>query len=108
LQCTSPEWHRAAGQFDTLTTEFDVVEWAKDKRPVWEAIIAKYGGKLEAWDWTSWDAEMWAFGRSWQTTSSMTKARKFGWTHHEDTHENYFTTIKSLENAGILPPLQRN
>ncbi|KAK4935612.1 hypothetical protein LTR10_023373 [Elasticomyces elasticus] len=105
--CPPPKWDRAAGQHETLTTEFDLVEWSKDKGELWERIVSKYGGKVEAWGWTSWDAEMWAFGRSWQTISSMTKARKFGWTHHEDTHENYFATLKSLENAGILPAFKK-
>ncbi|BCS30681.1 SDR family oxidoreductase [Aspergillus puulaauensis] len=104
--CPPPEWTNAAGQFNSLTTEFNVVEWANDKKPVWQKIVSNYGGKLEAWDWTTWDSEMWAFGRSWQTVSSMTKARKFGWTHLEDTQENYFSTIRSLENAGILPRMR--
>lgn len=97
----------AAGVSDKLTNEFDILEWSKDKRPVWERVVAKYGGKVEAWDWTSWDSVMWAMGRSWPTIASMSKARRFGWTRYDDSHDNYFQTIRSLENADILPKITK-
>lgn len=57
-----------------------MVEWAKDKRPVWEAVVNKYGGKPEAFDWGTWGFFNWATGKSWCTISSITKARKYGGT----------------------------
>lgn len=46
-------------------------DWAKDKRPVWEAICDKYGGNKEAFDWGTWGFFDWATGKSWPTISTM-------------------------------------
>ncbi|KAF2851657.1 hypothetical protein T440DRAFT_498198 [Plenodomus tracheiphilus IPT5] len=78
-------------------------EWAKDKRPVWEAICEKYGGNKEAFDWGTWAFFDFATGKSWPTISTMTKARKFGWLRQDDTYETWADTFRSFENAGILP-----
>ncbi len=36
-----------------MENNFSMVEWAKDKKPVWERVCEKYGGKPEAFDWGS-------------------------------------------------------
>lgn len=78
-------------------------DWAADKKEVWERVCDKYGGKKEAFDWGTWFFFDWTVGKAWPTLSSMTKARKFGWTRYDDTYETWVETFKAFENAGILP-----
>lgn len=82
-------------------------DWAKDKKPVWETICDKYGGTKDAFDWGTWDFFDWAIGKAWPTLLSINKARKFGWTRHDDTFETWVETFRSFENAGILPSNHR-
>jgi hypothetical protein len=83
-----------------------MAEWAKDKRPIWDKICEKYGGNPEAFDWGSWAYFDWATTRNWLSLMSTTKARKFGWMRYDDTYETWIETIRTFENAGVLP-LQR-
>lgn len=82
-----------------------MIEWAKDKKPVWDRICEKYGGKKEAFDWGTWDFFDWAVGKSWMSICSVNKARKFGWDRFDDTYDTWIETYKSFENAGVLPKL---
>ena len=81
-----------------------MIEWAKDKKPYWEAVCKKYGGKPEAFDWGTWGFFDWSIGKTWPTIGTNNKARKYGWTRVDDTVESWIETFKSFELAGILPP----
>lgn len=83
-----------------------MADWAVDKRPVWNEICKKYGGEPEAFDWGSWAYFDWATSRNWLSLMSTTKARKFGWTRYDDSYEAWIETIRTFENARVLP-LQR-
>jgi hypothetical protein len=102
-QVPEPNFQIAAGQAKTLSNEIDMVEWAKDKREVWERVVAKYGGKAEAFDWGTWGFFNWATGKSWLTISSMNKAREFGWHRNDSTFDTWIETYRSFENAGVMP-----
>lgn len=80
-----------------------MVEWAKDKRPVWEKICAKYGGKPEAFDWGTWQFFEWSLGKSWTTVASNAKARRFGWKRIDNTYDAWIDTFKTLASAGVIP-----
>jgi hypothetical protein len=82
---------------------FSLSEWAADKQPVWETVCKKYGGKGEAFGWSTWWFVDWAVGKAWPTLVSVSKARKYGWTRYDDTVETWFETIRAYENGGILP-----
>ncbi|KAI9037862.1 SDR family oxidoreductase [Aspergillus affinis] len=103
VEVPEPKFEKAAGQAKTLSNEIDMVEWAKDKRPIWEAVVKKYGGKSEAFDWGTWGFFNWATGKSWLTISSINKARKYGWTRTDNTFDTWIETYRSFENAGVLP-----
>lgn len=87
-----------------MENNFSMIEWAKDKRPYWEAVCKKYGGKPEAFDWGTWGFFDWSIGKTWPTIGTNNKARKYGWTRVDDTFESWIETFKSFELAGILPP----
>ncbi|KAI2695454.1 hypothetical protein CBS147332_9383 [Penicillium roqueforti] len=92
-----------ARRADTLSNEIDMVEWAKDKRGVWETVVRKYGGKVETFDCGTWGFFNWASGKSWLTISSINKARQFGWQRNDRTFDTWIETYRSFENAGALP-----
>ncbi|KAM5345997.1 hypothetical protein ACJ41O_011858 [Fusarium nematophilum] len=96
------EWD-ALGEDEQMASNFEMGEWAKDKKHVWEQVIAKYGGCAEAFDWGTWQFVDWALGKAWSTLSSVSKARKFGWKRSDDTYDTYVETLHAFENAGILP-----
>ncbi|OJZ85243.1 hypothetical protein ASPFODRAFT_208412 [Aspergillus luchuensis CBS 106.47] len=103
VEVPEPKFEKAAGQAKTLSNEIDMVEWAKDKRAVWEIVVQKHGGKVEAFDWGTWGFFNWATGKSWLTISSINKARKYGWQRHDNTFDTWIETYRSFENAGVLP-----
>ncbi|BCS02836.1 SDR family oxidoreductase [Aspergillus luchuensis] len=103
VKVPEPKFEKAAGQAKTLSNEIDMVEWAKDKRAVWETVVQKHGGKVEAFDWGTWGFFNWATGKSWLTISSINKARKYGWQRHDNTFDTWIETYRSFENAGVLP-----
>lgn len=70
--------------------ELSLLEWSKDKRPVWDSLCEK-AGVPEAkvtFDSATWAYQDWVFMRSWSATLSMTKARKFGWKGYKDSYES--------------------
>ncbi|CAG9946906.1 unnamed protein product [Clonostachys rosea f. rosea IK726] len=96
------EW-AALGDNEQLANNFSMRDWAKDKKPVWERVVAKYGGSPQAFDWGTWDFVEWGLGKAWSTISSVGKARKFGWQRSDDSFEIYVQTFRAFENAGVLP-----
>lgn len=78
-------------------------DWAADKRPVWKRICAKYGGSEAAFDCGTWGFFDWSVGKAWPTTSSISKARRFGWNRYDDTYETWCETFRTFANAGMLP-----
>ncbi|KAL1640920.1 hypothetical protein SLS58_006536 [Diplodia intermedia] len=100
-----PRFERTKERTETLDNEIDMREWARDKRPVWEAVVEKYGGDSRAIEWGSWGFFMWAMGKSWLTIGTTAKARRFGWDRIDDTYESWIETFRSLENAGIIPKI---
>ena len=103
FQTVEPHFENSRGHSSVLVNEFDVKEWAKDKRWAWDRVVEKYGGKKEVFDWAAWGHLRWGLGRAWSTLLSVEKARKFGWKRYDSTYDTWLKTYKVLENAGILP-----
>ncbi|KAI8930869.1 hypothetical protein NX059_011886 [Plenodomus lindquistii] len=96
------EW-AAKGDQKRMSNNFLLTEWSKDKRHVWESVVAKHGGEREAFSWGTWDFADWALGKAWCTIGTPGKARKFGWTRYDETCDTYFEAFRAFENAGVLP-----
>ncbi|KAK7742400.1 hypothetical protein SLS53_004546 [Cytospora paraplurivora] len=97
---------KAEGDSHKLSSQINMMEWSKDKRAIWERLVAKHGGNPKAFDWGTWDIMDWGLGEGWYAFASVNKARKFGWTRHDDTYDTFVQTFRSFENAGVLPPQQ--
>lgn len=86
-----------------MASSFSMVDWAADKKPVWEAVVAKHGGNPEAINWGTWAFFDWTLGKAWVTVGTASKARKFGWARYDDSLDAWLNTFRAFENAGILP-----
>lgn len=92
------------GQIDEVEIlNTSAAEWMKDKRPVWERIVEKRGGRLNAFEACNWHGLEWADRREWPIFPSVTKARRYGWSRVDTASECWFGSFKAFENAGILP-----
>ncbi|KEF54721.1 uncharacterized protein A1O9_09163 [Exophiala aquamarina CBS 119918] len=96
------EWEEM-GDKETMAHSFRMEDWAADKKEIWNRVCDKYGGNKEAFDWGTWFFFDWSVGKAWPTLSSMSKARKFGYTGYWDSYECWIETLRAFENAGILP-----
>ncbi|KAF5250379.1 hypothetical protein FANTH_4412 [Fusarium anthophilum] len=106
VEVLEPKFTSLGESSELIENEYHMIQWAKDKKPVWERICKKYGGDPEAFDWGTWQSMDWAVGKSWPAATTASKARKFGWTRFDDTYQNWLDTFRSFENARILPSLQ--
>ncbi|GLA90027.1 hypothetical protein AtubIFM56815_005574 [Aspergillus tubingensis] len=111
-------WHLLARYFKVpmdkfeapteATQPFDLAEWAQDKKPVWERIVAKYGGDPEAFQLDAFQLMNWYITPAPNMKPFITtvvKARQFGWNHSDDTYQSWLNTMRAYENAGVLPIL---
>ncbi|EKG22577.1 hypothetical protein MPH_00045 [Macrophomina phaseolina MS6] len=101
-------WRELAAYFGIRMGKVEVLgsplgEWVKDKRPVWERIVQKYGGSVEVFDSCNWQALEWSSKREWPIFPSVTKARKYGWLRYDTAIECWSGAFKAYEDAGILP-----
>ncbi|KAH8698734.1 nucleoside-diphosphate-sugar epimerase GsfE [Talaromyces proteolyticus] len=103
MECPEPKFENVKRDPHGLLLEFDLVEWAKDKKEVWDRVVDKYGGKKEAFEWTDWRYLNWTVGREWTTHVSLEKAREFGWTRFDGNYASFVATFTVLEQTGVLP-----
>ncbi|KAG2002754.1 hypothetical protein GB937_009519 [Aspergillus fischeri] len=109
-------WHLLAEYFKVPMDQFeppnestvpmDMSEWAKDKQPVWETIVAKYGGDPKAFQPDAFALMNWYITPTEQKApfiASISKARAFGWSRYDDTYRAWLNSFRSYENAGVLP-----
>ncbi|KAK2600408.1 hypothetical protein N8I77_009944 [Diaporthe amygdali] len=94
---------KASGNGQKMESQIKMTEWAKDKKNVWERVVAKHGGNPKAFDWATWDILDWGLGEGWLAITTVSKARKFGWMRFDDTYDTWIETFRSFENAGVLP-----
>lgn len=85
--------------------ELSLLEWSKDKRPVWEALCDQAGvpEAKATFDAATWAYQDWVFQRSWSATISMTKARKYGWTGYKDSFESITEAFDKFKTLKQIP-----
>ncbi|KAJ5454200.1 uncharacterized protein N7458_005156 [Penicillium daleae] len=99
----------AAENSPTLFLQVDPEKWAKreDVNNAWCKLRDMYRLDQKAWDKATWDFLVMTLGRDWNCVGSMSKARKLGWTGYADTWDELEKTFETLEDQGVLPPLDR-
>ncbi|KAJ6009000.1 nucleoside-diphosphate-sugar epimerase GsfE [Penicillium canescens] len=92
---------------DERNSQVDFRVWAKDKAPVWERIVAKYGGRVDSFQIDAFELMNWFFNPTCDVTTpfavSISKARKAGWGRIDDSYDIWSQTFQSYENARVLP-----
>lgn len=92
---------------DEHKSQLDMGEWAMDKAPVWERIVAKYGGSADTFQIDAFKLMGWFLNASGDIRGpfvpSMNKARKAGWSRVDDSYSTWTRALQSYENAGFLP-----
>ncbi|KAJ5326862.1 uncharacterized protein MYU51_001541 [Penicillium brevicompactum] len=109
-------WYMLADYFKAPMTNFeppteetktiDMAEWAKDKRPTWEKIVAKHGGEVNSFNIAAFELMNWYIapsGIKGSILATNAKARDFGWLRNDDTYRAWLSTMRAYENAGVLP-----
>ncbi|KAL1634847.1 hypothetical protein SLS58_010476, partial [Diplodia intermedia] len=92
------------GNEEVSTLRTSVSEWARDKRPVWDRVVRRYGGRPDAFDWCSWSVLDWGYvRRDWPVLPSAAKARACGWTRWDRAMDGWEAAFAAFEDAGILP-----
>ena len=88
-----------------LQLDLSLAEWAKDKRPIWDTICDNTALKQAktTWDFGTWGYQDWVFQRTWSSTVSINKARRFGWTGHIDSYEALVNTFEKMKALGQIP-----
>ncbi|KAK5706454.1 hypothetical protein LTR97_001442 [Elasticomyces elasticus] len=85
--------------------DFTLIEWAKDKKPVWDRICDKAGlpEAKATFEAGTYGYQDWVFQRSWSATLSMSKARKFGWTGYKDSYDSVVEVFKRFQELKQIP-----
>ena len=88
------------------TKPMDLGEWAKDKKSTWEKIVSRDGGEANAFQLDAFALMNWYITPSPQKMPFMgsgNKARELGWCRSDDAYRPWLSTMRSYENAGVLP-----
>ncbi|KAL4878718.1 hypothetical protein BJY04DRAFT_220785 [Aspergillus karnatakaensis] len=90
--------------------QVDLATWVKDKKSVWEKIVARDGGMIESFQEHSFALMDGLLSRKTpgcEFMASVRKARGLGWARWDDSYEGWGEVLRGYENAGVLPRLQR-
>ena len=99
-------WPAIADFFDMETGPVQTISLGQmmvDKGPVWEGIRDRHGLRYGMDDLVDWRFPDWAYGQEFDQMSSMTKARKAGWTTINPTQEMLLRLLGDLRRDRIIP-----
>ena len=99
------EFTKSAPKEGEVQQELSLLEWSKDKRPVWDSLCERAGVPQAnaTFDSATWAYQDWVFMRSWSATLSMSKARKFGWTGYKDSSESITECFDKFKELKQIP-----
>ena len=85
--------------------ERSFLEWSKDKREVWDQLCDRQSlpSAKATFQFGTWAFQDWVFQRTWSATSSISKARSFGWNGYIDSYQCFIDTFDKLRKHGLIP-----
>ncbi|KAK3055850.1 hypothetical protein LTR09_003084 [Extremus antarcticus] len=85
--------------------KIDLVKWSQrsDVKAAWHRLAKREGLEQDAFEKATWGFLGFVFGRAYDIVISMNKARKAGWTGHQDTWESLSEAFDELVGEGVLP-----
>ncbi|PKX89999.1 uncharacterized protein P174DRAFT_376956, partial [Aspergillus novofumigatus IBT 16806] len=96
----------SADNAPALFLQVDPEKWP-NVNEAWAKLRDKYNLDQGGWDKATWDFLSFVLGGDWSCIATMSKARRLGWDGHADTWEELEHTFRVLEEAGILPPVDK-
>lgn len=91
-----------------LQQEFSLLEWASDKREVWDRICDENEcpEAKATWDSGTWAFQDWVFQRTWSATLSINKARRLGWNGHIDSYQSLVDAFQKFVELKQIPQVE--
>lgn len=88
-----------------VEAKIDLVKWSqrKDVKDAWDRLAERTGLEHEAFEKATWGFLTFVFGRNYDIVISMNKARKAGWTGHQDTFDSLSQSLDELVDEKVLP-----
>ncbi|KAL1925339.1 uncharacterized protein VTP21DRAFT_222 [Calcarisporiella thermophila] len=80
-----------------------LIDLVKSHEHEWDGIAEKYGLDKEAFKYATWQFAEGMASRTWKVLSSMSKARKLGWTGYKDSDEMWIEIMDRLKRDRIIP-----
>jgi nucleoside-diphosphate-sugar epimerase len=100
-------WPRLAAWFEMPAGDvrpIRLAEWAADKAPVWERVVARHGLRPTPFaEIALWGFGDFVLGQDFDLVSDMTKARRFGFHDVVDSEAMLFDLLEQYRAARILP-----
>ena len=87
-----------------VKSRVSLVKWSqrKEVKEAWERLAKRDGLEMDAFEKGTWGFGDFVFGRQFQISASMTKARKLGWTGYQDTFEGFAKVFDRLKKEKII------
>lgn len=104
-------WEVVAGGLGVPVAEYPGHAQPLEKRfadagPLWDGMVAKYGLRPNSLDhiasWWHTDGDL---GREMETFADMTKSRRHGFSHVQDSRRSFLDLFDELRRERIIPPL---
>lgn len=88
--------------------KIDLVKWSQreDVQKAWHQLAERDGLEEDAFKKATWGFLGFVLGRNYNIVSSMSKARKLGWTGYADTWTALTECLNDLEEEKILPKIK--
>jgi nucleoside-diphosphate-sugar epimerase len=84
--------------------KFSLAEYMRDKAPVWNAIVTKYGlRETQLHDLVLWSYGDYQFRPQWDVASSMDKARALGFTEDVNSAEMFVRHFDHYRASKVIP-----
>jgi hypothetical protein len=83
-----------------------LVDWMKDKEPVWKCVVERYGLQRRTLN----DTALWSFGdfvfrQDWDVLSNLTRLRQTGFAGSVDSVDMFRTQFAQYSAAKMMPPV---
>jgi nucleoside-diphosphate-sugar epimerase len=85
--------------------KIDLIKWSQrsDVKSAWDRLAKREGLEKDALEKATWGFLGFVFGRNYDIVISMNKARKAGWTGHQDTWDSLNESLDELVVERVLP-----
>lgn len=94
-----------SAQQSRVEQKIDLIKWSQrsDVKAAWDRLAKREQLDHDAFEKATWGFLGFVFGRAYNIVISMNKARKAGWTGHQDTWDSLSDAFDELVGEKVLP-----